>query len=217
MAMDAPQASNKRPPYQIVLVLQGGGALGAYQAGVYQALHEAGIEPDWVIGTSIGAINAGLIAGNAPENRLPRIEEFWRRMRATRLLGLGALARPRQCGLLLVDARRRHSGFFEPNPFAFFGAHYPLGADQAGFYSTAPLAKTLRELVDIDDDRAVQPAAHRRRRACAIEPHALFRQPRDRDYDPPHHGLGRAAAGFSAGPPRRRALLGWRHPFQHAD
>src|SRR6516165_6525787 len=53
-------------PGQIVLVLQGGGALGAYQAGVYQALHEIGIEPDWIIGTSIGAINASLIAGNQP-------------------------------------------------------------------------------------------------------------------------------------------------------
>ena len=51
-------------------MLQGGGALGSYQAGVYQALHEAGIEPDWIIGTSIGAINASLIAGNAPQNRL---------------------------------------------------------------------------------------------------------------------------------------------------
>ena len=51
---------------QVVLVLQGGGALGSYQAGVYQALHEAGIEPDWIIGTSIGAINASLIAGNSP-------------------------------------------------------------------------------------------------------------------------------------------------------
>ena len=56
-------------PGQVVLVLQGGGALGSYQAGVYQALHEAGIEPDWIIGTSIGAINASLIAGNAPQNR----------------------------------------------------------------------------------------------------------------------------------------------------
>ena len=55
---------------QVVLVLQGGGALGAYQAGVYQALHEAGIEPDWVIGTSIGAINASLIAGNEPADRM---------------------------------------------------------------------------------------------------------------------------------------------------
>src|SRR5215831_19234485 len=65
---------------QIVLVLQGGGALGAYQVGVYEALCEAGIEPDWVIGTSIGAINASLIAGNAPGQRLQRLEEFWRRV-----------------------------------------------------------------------------------------------------------------------------------------
>ena len=65
---------------QIVLVLQGGGALGAYQVGVYQALHEAGIEPDWVVGTSIGAINASLIAGSDPADRLDRLEEFWRRV-----------------------------------------------------------------------------------------------------------------------------------------
>src|SRR5216117_3769950 len=62
---------------QFVLVLQGGGALGAYQAGVYQALHEAGIEPDWIIGTSIGAINASLIAGNKPKDRLKRLTQFW--------------------------------------------------------------------------------------------------------------------------------------------
>ena len=67
-------------PGQVVLVLQGGGALGSYQAGVYQALHEARIEPDWIVGTSIGAINASLIAGNAPQNRLPRLIEFWRKM-----------------------------------------------------------------------------------------------------------------------------------------
>ena len=57
---------------QVVLVLQGGGALGAYQAGVYQALHEAGVEPDWIVGTSIGAINASLIAGNEPAQRATR-------------------------------------------------------------------------------------------------------------------------------------------------
>src|SRR5580692_10843367 len=67
-------------PGQVVLVLQGGGALGSYQAGVYQALHEAGIDPDWIIGTSIGAINASLIAGNAPQDRLPRLKDFWKRM-----------------------------------------------------------------------------------------------------------------------------------------
>ena len=66
---------------QIVLVLQGGGALGAYQAGVYEALDEAGVEPDWVIGTSIGAINAGIIAGNRP-GRPPaaQLREFWQRI-----------------------------------------------------------------------------------------------------------------------------------------
>ena len=66
-------------PGQVVLVLQGGGALGSYQAGVYQALQEARIEPDWIVGTSIGAINASLIAGNAPQDRLPRLHEFWSR------------------------------------------------------------------------------------------------------------------------------------------
>src|SRR6516225_11047720 len=65
---------------QIVLVLQGGGALGAYQAGVYHALHERGIEPDWIIGTSIGAINASLIAGNPHESRLQGLQEYWTRM-----------------------------------------------------------------------------------------------------------------------------------------
>ena len=67
-------------PGQVVLVLQGGGALGAYQAGVYEAMHEAGVEPDWVIGTSIGAINAALIAGNTPEQRLERLRTFWSRV-----------------------------------------------------------------------------------------------------------------------------------------
>ena len=62
---------------RIGLVLQGGGALGAYQAGVYQALHEAGLEPDWVVGVSIGAINSAIIAGNKPEHRLEKLERFW--------------------------------------------------------------------------------------------------------------------------------------------
>src|SRR5258708_23868656 len=70
-----------RLPGQVVLVLQGGGALRSYQAGVYQALQEARIEPDWIGGTSIGAINASLIAGNAPQNRLTRLIEFWSRVR----------------------------------------------------------------------------------------------------------------------------------------
>jgi len=61
-------------------VLQGGGALGAYQAGVYQALHEAGLEPDWISGVSIGAVNAAIIAGNTKDKRLERLREFWTRI-----------------------------------------------------------------------------------------------------------------------------------------
>ena len=74
---DARRTDKPSSERQIVLVLQGGGALGAYQAGVYQALHEHGIEPDWIIGTSIGAINASLIAGNPSGDRLERLKEFW--------------------------------------------------------------------------------------------------------------------------------------------
>ena len=65
---------------QVVLVFEGGGALGAYQVGVYQALHEAGIEPDWIVGTSIGAINAAIIAGNVRSQRLDRLKDFWEKV-----------------------------------------------------------------------------------------------------------------------------------------
>ena len=80
----SPTSTRRKPatalPGQVVLVFQGGGALGAYQGGVYHALHEAGVEPNWVIGTSIGAINGAIIAGNAFDARLDRIREFWSRM-----------------------------------------------------------------------------------------------------------------------------------------
>ena len=78
--MNQPLNNKSAVPGQIVLVLQGGGALGAYQLGVYQAMHEAGLEPDWVIGTSVGAINGAIIAGNPPELRLERLRQFWHRM-----------------------------------------------------------------------------------------------------------------------------------------
>jgi len=68
----------QRVPFdRVVLVLQGGGALGAYQGGVYQALHESKIEVNWICGTSIGGINGALIAGNQPERRVERLREFW--------------------------------------------------------------------------------------------------------------------------------------------
>jgi NTE family protein len=139
----------KTKPQQIVLVFQGGGALGAYQAGVYQALHEAGIEPDWIIGTSIGAINACLIAGNAPENRLARLREFWDRVADKSAWNNGFLLQHLSQSLLYWKTLSSGvPGFFDPNPRAFFGQHVQLGADHAGFYSTEPLEETLTGLVD---------------------------------------------------------------------
>src|SRR5579875_1883907 len=74
----APIARGHRPPFEcIALLLQGGGALGAYQAGVYEALAEADLHPDWVAGISIGAINSAIIAGNSPQERVGRLRAFW--------------------------------------------------------------------------------------------------------------------------------------------
>jgi NTE family protein len=149
---------------RIVLVFQGGGALGAYQAGVYEALHEKGIEPDWLIGTSIGAINASIIAGNKPADRLEKLREFWRRVEQSPTLeslsmlpwigsslpnwntlaaGIAGFFRPNPIAFAAGIA-----GFFRPNPIAFLGWHVPLAPDGAGYYSTMPLQDTLCELVD---------------------------------------------------------------------
>ena len=136
---------------QVVLVLQGGGALGAYQAGVYQALMEGGIEPDWVIGTSIGAINGAIIAGNEPDNRIARLREFWD--------GVGKKGPADQLwpssifGNSLANLSTIVSGipgFFTPNPQAIWGPTFPLGIEKASYYSTAPLKGTLGRLVDFD-------------------------------------------------------------------
>src|ERR1051325_7353123 len=147
----AVEAFRRERSGQVVLVLQGGGALGAYQVGVYQALHEAGVEPDWIIGTSIGAINASLIAGNAREDRMPRLREFWSRMEQRNVWNL-APAWTGIPGTFSYWSTILHGipGFFEANAPAFWGANIPLGFEQASFYSTAPLRKTLSELVDFD-------------------------------------------------------------------
>ena len=137
-------------PGQVVLVLQGGGALGSYQAGVYEALHEAGIEPDWIIGTSIGAINAGLIAGNVPQDRLPRLREFWKRMEQRPPTFVGGIPAISEQFSYWSTLTQGIPGFFKPNPLAHAGADFPLGADQAGYYSTEPLERTLGELIDFD-------------------------------------------------------------------
>ncbi len=141
----------KSDPGQVVLVLQGGGALGSYQAGVYQALHEAGIEPDWIIGTSIGAINASLIAGNSPQNRLSRLREFWKKMEQHPVWSFrNVIPGFNEKLSYWATVTNGIPGFFRPNPLAHAGDSYPLGADNAGYYSTAPLERTLTELVDFN-------------------------------------------------------------------
>jgi NTE family protein len=136
---------------QIVLVLQGGGALGAYQVGAYQALHEAGVEPDWVIGTSIGAINACLIAGNAPKIRMERLREFWSRMQHSPWMEfLGAWPLMGSLATNLTTMAQGIPAFFRPNLPAFLGPHVPLGSEAASYYDTCPLVRTLSELVDFE-------------------------------------------------------------------
>ncbi len=137
----------------IGLVLQGGGALGAYQAGVYQALHEAGLEPDWVAGVSIGAVNAAIIAGNKPEHRLERLEKFWTDITARDPFTTwfeGDDARKLRNGLSAMNGMMfGQPGFFKPVPFGGFLA--PRGARFAtAMYDTIPLHHTLEMLVDFN-------------------------------------------------------------------
>ncbi len=151
---DSPAAARSNLPGQVVLVLQGGGALGAYQVGVYAAMHDAGIEPDWVIGTSIGAINAALIAGNASADRMDRLDAFWRHVEVPRgaaepldWLGMGNLVAN------MTTVMRGIPAFFEPNLAVLRGARASVGVEQASYYSTAPLRQTLGELVDFESLR----------------------------------------------------------------
>jgi NTE family protein len=149
MVQRAVDAFRSKSQGQVVLVLQGGGALGAYQVGVYEALHQAGVEPDWIIGTSIGAINASIIAGNKPQDRLAKLNEFWNRMERPSIWPLApAWTGVSDAWSYWSTLVRGIPGFFEPHLPAFLGAHIPLGLDRAGFYSTASLRQTLGELVD---------------------------------------------------------------------
>jgi len=139
-----------------VLVLQGGGALGAYQAGVYAGMHEAGLEPDWVIGTSIGAINAAIIAGNPPERRVERLDAFWNGVEqdAATLFGLPYAVGAAHAPSNLATVASGIPGFFAPNPAAWAGPLAQVGVEQAALYSVAPLRATLETLVDFDRIRS---------------------------------------------------------------
>ena len=156
----------ERPPFEcIALVLQGGGALGAFQAGVYQAMAEANMHPDWVSGISVGAINAALIAGNAPQARLDKLRAFWEQVCTPRVpdffgfaepwlrgdLSRGFLNRLHASGALLNGT----PGFFTPRlPPPYL---YPPGTTEAtSWYDTSSLRSTLENLVDFDRINASQ-------------------------------------------------------------
>ena len=137
-------------PGQIVLVFQGGGALGAYQAGVYQALHDGKVEPHWVIGTSIGAVNGAIIAGNRPENRIARLTQFWDGVARH---GVDAASWLPVLGNWLRDLATVTQGvpsFFTPQLGFWTGIQAHVHPDRAAFYSTGPLRETLSSLVDFD-------------------------------------------------------------------
>ncbi|MFZ6691870.1 patatin-like phospholipase family protein [Undibacterium sp. SXout20W] len=139
-----------------VLILQGGGALGAYQAGVYQELHGHQTPIDWVIGTSIGAINGALIAGNPPEKRVSQLRAFWDSLapnathRATFWPSfapwIGVNSTMNTVGTMINGV----NGFFSPRPGAAWDINAKVPLNQVGFYDTSPLKSTLEKYVDFD-------------------------------------------------------------------
>lgn len=153
--------AQRRLPFDcIALLLQGGGALGAYQAGVYEALAEADIQPDWVAGISIGAINAAIIAGNAPESRVDRLREFWTQVTSTgpwdwsgsALLDVARndatrnLLNQMSAGLAVACGA---NGFFSARPMLPW-LQAGGATDGTSFYDTCALKGTLERLVDFD-------------------------------------------------------------------
>jgi NTE family protein len=160
MAMaEGSQSTSRRTPFErVVLVLQGGGALGSYQAGVYQGLAESVLHPDWVAGISIGAVNAALIAGNPPERRVERLREFWESVseppmgipyvKAVEIRNVFLhrfVNQARALGILLFGAPH----FFAPRipPAVLWPNHSTL---TASYYDNSALKETLERLVDFD-------------------------------------------------------------------
>lgn len=138
---------------RIALVLQGGGALGAYQAGVYQAMHEAGIEPDWVSGVSIGGINSAIIAGNRPEHRLDKLREFWQMVTDRKVWWFtpegDVFRKARNASSALMTTALGQPGFFRPrsmNPYMSLAG----SRDATSFYDVTPLRESLLRLCDFE-------------------------------------------------------------------
>jgi NTE family protein len=151
IARAVPKISGFASQYQrVALVFQGGGALGACQAGVYHALSEANCKPNWVSGVSIGAINAAIVGGNSPENRLPRLRQFWVSGRKLwEHTPDGDWFRTlRNYTSAMMTITMGQPGFFAPR---YPGWFTPAGAAGATSYcDTHTLKSTLEHLVDFD-------------------------------------------------------------------
>jgi NTE family protein len=148
MTEDTPPAVPASYDKKVGLVLQGGGALGSYQAGVYEALADSDYMPDWVAGISIGAVNAAIIAGNAPKDRVDRLRGFWEEITAPTMLwphASGALAAWQRWASAAMAIAFGQPGFFGPHPRA-----WPPSDKCTSYYSTSALKATLERLVDFD-------------------------------------------------------------------
>ncbi|HYE40197.1 MAG TPA: patatin-like phospholipase family protein [Ramlibacter sp.] len=139
---------------RVVLALQGGGALGAYQAGVVQALHECRLAPDWIVGTSIGAINGAIVAGNREADRVARLRDFWDGVAqpdSVDMSRVGDMVRLANIRLNTGQVMLRGvPGFFAPRPFNPFALGMRVDPADAAFYDSTPLSATLARLVDFD-------------------------------------------------------------------
>ncbi|MBS0286793.1 MAG: patatin-like phospholipase family protein [Proteobacteria bacterium] len=145
--------ASKKSIERIAYVFQGGGALGAYQLGIFKALSENEYHPDWVIGTSIGSINGAIIAGNKPENRITRLQEFWDLVSRVVLPGFTPHDDQTRQWFNYISAQSSllfgQPGMFSPrvkNPLLETNG----SADTISYYVATPLRKTLENLVDWD-------------------------------------------------------------------
>ena len=157
--VDTPSVPKRPATYDkaVALVLQGGGALGSYQAGVYEALSTSEYLPDWVAGISIGAVNAAIIAGNAPDQRVEKLRAFWEGITARPAFwppGLDTVYafwtsdhRPLGAAAALAFGQ---AGFFRPVPPLDWMRGAWSGKQQVSFYNTAALRGTLERVVDFD-------------------------------------------------------------------
>jgi NTE family protein len=149
--MTTTKAKSSDLKQKICYIFQGGGALGSYQMGAYEALKDSGYSPDMIVGISIGSINASIIAGNKPENRKDKLRAFWDKVTTETSFPFNYFGMPKIPNWIGAQSAlvNGQPGFFKPKltPPTNFLKHTP---DELGYYDTSPLRETLSELIDFD-------------------------------------------------------------------